>query len=70
MKIRPGFIVGILSLGGLFGFSVWASNSGFGVAKPAKKAMSIREGSVRTSGTSSGRHRTRYFVGGGLHRGK
>lgn len=48
---------------------VWASMTGFGVQKPYKKPISIREGSVRSSagGQTS---RTRYFVGGGIHRGK
>jgi len=51
----------------LTGTAMWAGRAGWGLTKPEKQPISIREGSVRTAG---GFYRTRYFVGGGLHRGK
>ncbi len=45
-----------------------ASISGWGLERPEKKPMSIREGSAKVDGGPL--VRTRYFVGGGLHSGK
>jgi len=45
-----------------------ASTAGWGLERPEKKPMSIREGSAKIDGGLQGR--TRYFVGGGLHSGK
>ena len=44
--------------------SLWAAQSGFGLADPTREALSVREDSKRTH---TGR---RYFHGGGHHRGK
>ncbi len=60
--ILAGSMLGILAL------SVWASNRGVGLPQPEKEPISIREGSARPS--TPGHHRTRYFIGGGIHRGK
>ena len=54
---------------GLSAVTIMASSSGWGIPKPVKKPMSIREGSAKTKNIR-GHYRTRYFVGGGLHRGK
>ena len=55
----------------IFGLSTFgamtAAKQGFGLAKPMKEPMSIREGSIK--GTN-GHYRTRYFIGGGIHGGK
>lgn len=63
---------GTLTLGGmmlaLLAGSVWASNRGVGLPKPEKKPVSVREDSARP--LSGGHHRTRYFIGGGILRGK
>lgn len=48
--------------------TAWASARGLWLPKPAKSPPSIREGSAKDN--TSGRIRTRYFVGGGLRRGK
>ncbi len=45
-----------------------ASANGWGMPKPDKQPVSIREGSKALS--TSGNHKTRYFVGGGIHGGK
>ncbi|MCM8536194.1 MAG: hypothetical protein NE334_09685 [Lentisphaeraceae bacterium] len=50
-----------------FGYTYHAASSGAGIPQPKVKPPSIREGSVKNT---SGRMRTRYFVGGGLHGGK
>ena len=47
-------------------FAVYASKTGIGLNKPVKKPISIREGSVK----GNTKHRTRYFMGGGIHSGK
>lgn len=60
-------ILAIIMGAALFGTS-YASTKGIGVPQPDKEPPSIREGSVRTTG--SGHYRTRYFVGGGLLYGK
>ena len=57
---------GLLSLTAL---SWWAGIVGALAPEPVKSPPSIREGSVRGA-VVSGRAGTRYFVGGGLHRGK
>lgn len=63
---------GTLTLGGimlgLLAGSVWASNRGVGLPQPEKEPISIREDSARP--LKRGHHRTRYFVGGGIFRGK
>lgn len=66
---KPRVIV--LAIVGLCGTAVaaHASVTGWTVAEPVKKPQSIREGSARGP-IGSGHHRTRYFIGGGLHRGK
>lgn len=64
---RNGTILLVLTLLCLGG-AVWASSTGFGLPQPEKNPPSIREESVRISGT--GHHRTRYFIGGGIRRGK
>ena len=45
-----------------------ASIVGWGLERPEKQPMSIREGSAKIDGGLQ--VRTRYFVGGGLHSGK
>lgn len=45
-----------------------ASIAGWGLERPEKKPMSIREGSAKVDGGPQ--VRTRYFIGGGLHSGK
>ena len=48
-----------------------ASANGSGLPTPSKQPVSVREGSVRGTGTNGhGHYRTRYFIGGGLHGGK
>ena len=55
----------------IFGLSTFgainAAKNGFGLTKPSKQPMSIREGSVKSP---TGSTRTRYFIGGGIHGGK
>ena len=63
----PKSIVFFFALGGLMWFCTRRSTAGGGLAAPEVNPPSIREGSVRVS---SGRRRTRYFVGGGFHGGK
>ena len=47
------------------------SVGGWGIPRPSKKPVSIREGSVRGVGTTGTRYpRTRYFSGGGMRGGK
>jgi hypothetical protein len=53
---------------GVVGMTVWASRVGLGLPQPEKEPPSIREGSARIE--QAGHHRTRYFVGGGILRGK
>ena len=53
---------------GAMGVLTIASTAGWGLERPEKKPMSIREGSAKVDG--SGQARSRYFVGGGLHSGK
>ena len=58
-------------LGALLALSAgswWAGAVGAFAPTPEKNPPSIREGSMR--GALTGRAGTRYFVGGGLHRGK
>jgi len=51
--------------------AVSASANGSGLPTPSKQPVSVREGSIRGTGTNGhGHYRTRYFVGGGLHGGK
>ncbi|NOX59050.1 MAG: hypothetical protein GXP29_09365 [Planctomycetes bacterium] len=63
---------GTLILGGvmlsILAGSVWASNRGVGLPQPEREPISIREDSARP--LTGGHHRTRYFIGGGIHRGK
>ena len=66
MKKLIALIIGMV---GITTLTVMASHSGWGVPKPVKKPISIREGSAKLK-SSSGHYRTRYFVGGGIHRGK
>ena len=54
---------------GVTALAVRASVVGWTVQRPATKPQSIREGSARGP-IRSGHYRTRYFIGGGLHRGK
>lgn len=61
-----GLVAGVMSL--VTAATVAASSVGFGAPAPEKNPPSIREGSVQDP--SSGTSRTRYFMGGGLHRGK
>lgn len=51
------------------GVSWWAGVVGAFAPRPAKAPPSIREGSV-ASPLATGHSRTRYFTGGGIHRGK
>lgn len=51
------------------GVALHASVHGWTAQKPDKSPLSIREGSHKGP-LGSGHRRTRYFVGGGLHRGK
>lgn len=69
--MKFGFLLvgGLTGLVGLFAATVWASSTGRGISQPSKQVFSIREGSVKATG-GSGRVRTRYFVGGGIHGGK
>ena len=60
MFFWPAFFIGTA------GFAVYASKTGIGLSKPAKQPLSIREASVKGTGV----HRTRYFMGGGIHSGK
>ena len=55
----------IVALGVLLGGVQLASLAGWGVQRPVKKPVSIREGSVRHGRIG----RTRYFMGGGVFRG-
>ena len=48
--------------------TIWASTSGLWMPQPTKQPVSIREESARPLG--SGHRSTRYFVGGGIFRGK
>ncbi|MCH2208310.1 MAG: hypothetical protein MK132_20900 [Lentisphaerales bacterium] len=64
--IKAFTIWGII-LGGTFGYAYFASAKGIGIKQPQVNPPSIREGSVQDT---SGKMRTRYFVGGGLHGGK
>ncbi|PIE23017.1 MAG: hypothetical protein CSA62_09815 [Planctomycetota bacterium] len=68
MRIHKGTIILGAALSTLFVGTLWASNRGVGLPKPKKNPPSIREGSVKNPTT--GRRRTRFFVGGGIHRGK
>ena len=52
------------------GATYWASYTGAGVPRPEKNPPSIREGSAIRGPLGRGHHRTRFFVGGGLHGGK
>ncbi len=64
---RGTMILGSVMLGILVG-SVWASNHGLGLPQPGKEPISVREDSARP--LTGGHHRTRYFIGGGIHHGK
>lgn len=61
----PVLIVAMLGLGGLVS---WAGQAGVGVKSPKKEPVSVREGSAHIG--TAGHHRTRYFMGGGIHHGK
>ncbi|MEL7472260.1 MAG: hypothetical protein AAGK04_03005 [Planctomycetota bacterium] len=61
--------VGLIATLGLAAAGVsWASARGLGLPQPSNNPPSIREESNRLS--SSGTSGTRYFVGGGIIRGK
>lgn len=62
-------IVLIAAMVGASVLVVTASASGWGVPHPVKKPLSIREGSAKIE-NQRGHYRTRYFIGGGIHRGK
>ena len=62
-----GFIICAGILGAATISALSASKNGYGLTKPSKQPMSIREGSVKGA---DGRTRTRFFVGGGIHGGK
>jgi hypothetical protein len=47
-----------------------AAVAGWGVPRPLKKPISLREESARGAPLGSGRSRTHYFVGGGFRGGK
>ena len=57
-------------LGTMVAGSVWASVAGWGVPKPTKEPMSVREGSTRDQGNNRHGHYRHHFIGGGLHGGK
>ena len=54
---------------GLLTVTHTASREGWGIPRPIKKPLSLREGSAKLD-RRQGHYRTRYYVGGGLHRGK
>lgn len=57
-------------MGAVLAAAVWASQSGVGLPRPAKKPVSIREGS-RTAGHTGKRYRyRRHLIGGGTFHGK
>jgi hypothetical protein len=62
-----GLLTGMV---GLLAAGTWASNHGWGIPRPARQPVSIREGSARGATAAAGHYRTRYFIGGGMHRGK
>lgn len=67
MKRGPAILLGgLLSLSAV---SWWAGAVGAFAPTPQAAPPSIREGSA-TAPLATGRSRTRYFVGGGIHRGK
>ena len=68
MRIHKGTLILGGALSALFAGTLWASSRGLGLPRPQKEPPSIREGSVKDPAT--GRRRTRFFVGGGIHRGK
>lgn len=51
----------------LTGTAIWAGHAGVGLEQPTKNPISIREQSVRGQ---TGRRPIRYFMLGGIHRGK
>ncbi|MEE9394397.1 MAG: hypothetical protein V3W41_18015 [Planctomycetota bacterium] len=61
-----GLIAGVI---GTTGVAVKASSEGWGVDRPLKEPVSIREESMKGP-MGSGRLATRYFIGGGPRRGK
>ncbi len=66
--MSKGIPILFLALSGLTGGLFWSSAKGVSVQPPEKKPVSIREGSRHIG--RAGHHRTRYFIGGGLHHGK
>jgi hypothetical protein len=64
---RKTMILGVIMLG-VLGGTVWASTTGLWLPQPTNEPVSIREDSARP--LRAGHHRTRYFVGGGIYRGK
>ncbi len=67
MKLAGWTLLGLLVVTGAA--ATWASYHGTGLPRPEKEPISVREGSTRGA-QRSGHLRTRYFVGGGIHRGK
>ncbi len=47
-----------------------AAVAGWGVPKPEKKPVSLREGSAKDKPLGSGRRGTRFLIGGGFRGGK
>ena len=66
--MSKALLILIAGMVGVTGILTWAGASGLGVRKPAKNPPSVREGSRRMG--YAGHHRTRYFMGGGIHHGK
>ncbi|MFW5751177.1 MAG: hypothetical protein ACOCZK_05970 [Planctomycetota bacterium] len=70
MRIAPSSLVflGVVGAGSVF--AMVASSRGWGLPRPARQPVSVREGSVRGASTSGSHYRSRYFIGGGFHGGK
>lgn len=66
--MSKGILILIAGMVGVTGLLTWAGAAGLGIPRPANNPPSVREGSQRVG--YAGHHRTRYFVGGGIHRGK
>jgi hypothetical protein len=66
--MSKGIPILIAAMFGVTGLLTWAGAAGLGARQPKKNPPSVREGSARLG--HAGHHRTRYFVGGGVHHGK
>ncbi len=68
MKMKIIALCGFLCVG--TAGALWASQKGMGLPQPDKSPPSLREESARGKSVGTGHRRTRFFMGGGLQRGK